>query len=167
MLYIHVLRLINLQVVEDICLYSKDLPSPQQPSTSTHTYEVSASCLDANKHATEQDLLRGGVSPEAAQSISSDVSRGLSALGCWPRLYLDPDQSIVVESRSAASGAPQFSHWQTVLPLLTDAPRMVQPGETCTVEFTVSHTGTTAEAPVTYAIRAVLSAPNGDGKSSA
>jgi len=146
-------------------LYSKDLPTPPQPSTSTHTYEFTASCLDANAHTTEQDLLRGGVSPEAARSISADVSRGLSALGCWPRLYLNPDQSIVVESRSAASGAPQFSHWQTVLPLLTDAPRRVQPGETCTVEFTVNYTGVAAEAPVTYAIRAALSTPADDGKS--
>jgi hypothetical protein len=35
------------------------------------------------------------------------------------------------------------------------------------VEFTVNYTGAAAEAPVTYAIRAALSAPRGDDKSMA
>jgi hypothetical protein len=145
-------------VVEDICLYARDLPLPGQRATATYTFALSAARLDANARATERELLKGGVRPDAAADVSADVSRGLSALGCWPRLFLDPHEALVVESRSS-SGAPQPSHWQTVLPLLADAPRAVAPGDVCAVAFSVTHAGAGAEAPVAYAVSCQLRSP--------
>lgn len=147
--------------MEDICLYARDLPRPGQRVEATHAFALREDQLDANALATAQELLHGGVPPDASAAISSDVSRGLSALGCWPRLFLDPDEALVVESRRA-SGAPQPSHWQTVLPLLADAPRPVAPGDVCRVAFAVTHAGAGAAAPVAYAVSCqVLSPPPG------
>ena len=67
----------------------------------------------------------------------------------WPRLLLDPEGSIVVESRGP-KGEHQKSHWQTVIPLMAARPASVEPSQTIRVTFEVDLRDGKPDTPLKY-----------------
>ena len=82
------------------------------------------------------ELVREKVPEKEAAQIASAAARSFSGIAMWPRLTLDPEGSLVVESRGPR-GEHQKSHWQTVLPLMASRPVSVDP-ESGVVRATLS-----------------------------
>lgn len=89
-----------------------------------------------------------------AKPLAAAVSRSLSGVASWPRLVLDPEGSIVVESRGA-NGEHQKSHWQTVLPLMAARPLTVGAGDRLRVRASVA-IGARVDVPVQYSLKGEL-----------
>ena len=78
--------------------------------------------------------------------LSAEVSRSLSGLAMWPRLVLDEEATLVVDSRGPL-GEHRKSHWQTVLPLLAARPQPVEAGDSIEIRAAVELGGGVAEPP--------------------
>ena len=75
----------------------------------------------ARAHAAPPSAAAGEPLSEAQLDAAA---ASLSGLALWPRLQLDAERSLVVQSRGAL-GEHQSSHWQTALPLLSSSPGRV------------------------------------------
>ena len=117
----------------------------------------SAACTAALESTRDQ----AGAPTGSAAEIATEVGQSVSGLGLWPRLVLDEEASLVVETR-ASNGSARRSCWETVMPLLCAAPERVAPGDVLEVDSTVE-LGSAVDDPVAYTVRARVVATHGGG----
>lgn len=159
--YCAVKALARPQIVEDLRLWHS-IPAPNTRVVSEHRFDFEASQLNANSERVEQELLAAGMGSEFASAVGREIGTSFSGMGLWCRLYLDAgDENLCVESRGP-DGSPQRSHWQTVMPLLTTAPRPVQDGMSLSVTLEVALGEARADSPVEYSIAASFSPRTAD-----
>ena len=84
-------------------------------------------------------------------------SSSFSGLALWPRLVLDPEGALVVESRGPR-GEHAKSHWQTVVPLMAARPALVAPSQTVTASFEVDLRDGKPTTPLKYSLAAEIGA---------
>mmetsp|Transcript_6850 Transcript_6850/g.7892 ORF Transcript_6850/g.7892 Transcript_6850/m.7892 type:complete len:82 (+) Transcript_6850:434-679(+) len=70
--------------------------------------------------------------------MAQRTGKSFTGVALWPRLILDADGNIDVNSRQYPSGKHQKSHWQTVLPIMNDVPIDVKGGDEIEVTFDFS-----------------------------
>ena len=136
------------QLLEDIRLADLGLPAAGtwRPSPAARTFVLSAERIEANREKFYAELLREGAKEKEARELSAAVSRSLSGLAMWPRLVLDEEATLVVDSRGPL-GEHRKSHWQTVLPLLAARPQPVEAGDSIEIRATVELGSGVAEPP--------------------
>ena len=150
------------QMLEDIAFH-EPLPPPRpsqhiaEASTpqarSTLEFTVSTARTAHASACYLATLRRERLSEASASPLAAAMARTLSGLACWPRLELDVDGEIVIESRGpngeAVHRSEHATHWQTVLPLLAPRPLTVAPGDT--VRLTVDvQSSLRVEEPTRY-----------------
>ena len=115
-------------VIEDISFADLALPSEGtwRPSPPVASFVVSGARIEANQEKYYAELRREGSKEQEARELSAAVAHSLSGLALWPRLVLDEEAALVVESRGPR-GEHRKSHWQTVLPLLSAPPESRAP----------------------------------------
>jgi len=139
-------------VIEDISFADLALPSEGtwRPSPPVASFVVSGARIEANQEKYYAELRREGSKEQEARELSAAVAHSLSGLALWPRLVLDKEAALVVESRGPR-GEHRKSHWQTVLPLLSARPQPVDAGDTVVVRATVELGRGVAE-PLRYSL---------------
>lgn len=93
----------------------KNKPFVAQPDLS---FSLDGNRLAANEADFLGEFKRGEV--EDAEALAKTTAHSLSGIAFWPRLVLNND--ITINSRKYPGGGHQRSHWQTVLPIMADAP---------------------------------------------
>lgn len=139
------------QIVESICLDSP-LPPPGERLERSLTFTVCEERLRENADDCAAALTGAGAPLEPAQQVAAEVAASLTGVGFWPRLVLDVDETLVIDSRGV-DGRPQRSHWQTVLPLLSATPTRVSAGDVLRVQAT-TQLGAAINEPVRYEVSA-------------
>ena len=84
------------------------------------SFTVDAKRMEQNQPLLYEEFRRGNSSPADSERLASETAHSLSGIALWPRLILGND--ILIDSRAYGSGAPQRSHWQTVLPIMSARP---------------------------------------------
>ena len=147
------------QIVEHIDFSDRGFPPagkwrPAPTRSGNLSYAISAERIATNEGVYRTALSTGaGMEPDKAAGVAARAARSLSGFALWPRLVLDPMGDLVVETRSMR-GELQCSHWDTVLPLLTDQPKAVRPGQV--VELDVEVILGTGTLPPRYAVHGRL-----------
>ena len=108
-------------LVEDIS-FSKILTKEQDERNKKKdfTFTVDPARIEANQDALFQEFRRGNSSPKDSETLAKQAAHSMSGIALWPRLILNDD--IIIDSRGYGDGAHQRSHWQTVLPIMSDRP---------------------------------------------
>ena len=94
-------------------------------------FTVDGERVEKNKAIFLEEFKRGRV--EDAESLSVKTANSISGIALWPRLLLDGD--VEINSRQYPDGGHQKSHWQTVLPIMSEVPVSVKGGDEISVEF--------------------------------
>ena len=117
-------------VVEDISFSKirKDGNSEYAMNRKDFVFTVDGDRIRDNKFAFYEELKRGQIGSKEAEKVAESCGQSISGIALWPRLVLDGDETIVVNSRRFPDGAHQRSHWQTVLPIMSPTPIPVQQG---------------------------------------
>lgn len=84
------------------------------------TFTIDAKRMEQNQPLLYDEFRRGNSSPADSERLASETAHSLSGIALWPRLILGDD--ILIDSRAYQTGAPQRSHWQTVLPIMSARP---------------------------------------------
>lgn len=146
--------------------FDEPLPPPGTVLESVLNFDVCAERMAASTKACEALLLASreaedGLDDDSAcddaamlnvVEVSAEVGSSVSGIGLWPRLVMDDDASLVVETR-AADGSPRKSCWEMVVPLLCGTPERVAAGDTFQVNATVT-IGKAIDDPVQYSLQA-------------
>ena len=142
-------------VLERINFYDTALPSsgvlPPQQQLQPLSWSVDAQRLDANEQLFYEELKKEGAKEKEAAFVAKAVSRSFSGLAMWPRLVLDPEGTLVVESRGP-KGESQKSHWQAVLPLMASRPATIEAKQTIQVAFEVDLRDGKPNTPLKYSL---------------
>ncbi len=103
-------------------------------------FVVDGNRIDENASAFYKEFRNARLSKNESEDLARTTSQSFSGVAFWPRLLLDADGTIEVNSRSYPNGLHQKSHWQTVLPIMSDLPIAVKGGdEVCmNVKFDVT-----------------------------
>lgn len=122
----------NPQLVEDFFFYNPDSsPSSSSGQNKKLEFITDSNRIQENEKAFEKEYKDGRLPPNEISDISRDTSQSFSGIAFWPRLIIQDaamnfDQKqkepILVNSRQYPDGGHQRSHWQTVLPIMTDLP---------------------------------------------
>ena len=146
----HVVKALSEPLRFEVIRFDVPLPPPGSRLETALTFEMSADRM----HAASQDyaaiLVEAGMPRKAADEVASDVAHSVTGVGFWPRLIMDEDETLVVDSR-AADGSAQRSHWQTVLPLLCSQPQRVAAGDLLVLHAVID-LGEEIDEPVRYAL---------------
>ena len=133
-----------------------------QPGAGVHQYSplhftVCGNRLDDNRRAHRSSLQPsvddGGLEDYEADELAQSAACTLSGIAMWPRLELDPEAELVVETRASCGGlASRPSSWSTVLPILPAVPPLqVDAGDKLTVTATVE-LGSRVDTPPRYTL---------------
>ena len=76
-------------------------------------------------------------------------------MAIWPRLILDPEGKIVVESRGPL-GEHQKSHWPTLLTLMSPSPVPIEPEDVLKITETTELSKGDILVPVKYSFQGTL-----------
>ena len=146
------------QLLEQITFSDTHLPASGRVQGAPLTWRVDAARVEANQAVFYDELRREGAKEGEASSLSRSVARSVSGLVMWPRLLLDPQGTLVVESRGP-NGEHQKSHWQTVLPLMAARPVAVAaaPPSTIRVALSVDYGGGEVNTPLKYSLEGSVS----------
>lgn len=106
------------QLVEDVSF--ANLGSSTTNNKTPFTFIMDETKMEANQGALEQEFQMGKLSKSEAMERAKDTSHSVSGIAFWPRLILS--DSIIVNSRQYPNGNHQRSHWQTVLPIMSNRP---------------------------------------------
>ena len=145
-------------VVEDFKFSDPSLPSSGKQASlapGTLSWKVDRARMVINEKLFYDELKREGAKEAEAQSLSAAVSTSFSGIALWPRLILDEEGTLVVESRGP-KGEHQKSHWQTVLPLMAARPATVAPSQRITLAFEVDLRDGKPNTPLKYALDASI-----------
>lgn len=143
------------KVIEDINFSEVGLPGPGhwQPKA-PFDFTVSPERVEENKKENIKALIYEGMKEEEAEPVALETAQSFSGMAFWPRLQLDPEGEIVVDSRGPM-GVYQKSHWQTLLALMTPVPVKVSPGSTVRITETAT-LETDILAPARYTLKGEL-----------
>jgi len=96
--------------------------------------------IEDNTSSFYEEFRRARLGKGEAEKIAKTTAASLTGIALWPHLILDGEGSIVVNSRAFPNGGHQKSHWQTVLPIMSDLPVPVKAGDEVqvTVNFDIS-----------------------------
>ena len=140
-------------VLEDISFADMALPAAGtswRPSPPARSFVVSGARIEANQEKYYAELRKEGAKEKEALALSDAVAHTFSGLAMWPRLVLDDEATLVVESRGP-HGEHRKSHWQTVLPLLSARPQPIDAGDTVVVRAAVE-LGSGVANPLRYTL---------------
>lgn len=139
-------------VLETIRFADPALPASgvlQQPAPLT--WNIDPTRVSANEKVFFDELTREGAKEAEATLTSSAAARSVSGLAMWPRLVLDPEGTLVVESRGP-KGEAQKSHWQTVLPLMSARPARIEPRQAFRASLEVDLRDGKPNTPLKYTL---------------
>jgi len=124
------------QILEDIRFWDIESCGFQKKEL---RFTVDPNRIEDNTPAFFNEFRLGRLENSEAEKMSIQTARSFSGIAMWPRLLLDADGSIEVNSRSYPDGNHQRSHWQTVLPIMNALPVTVQGGDevVVTVDFDI------------------------------
>lgn len=84
------------------------------------------------------ELQKNQLGKSEATRMAQATGNSFSGIAFWPRLILSEsgtsENSITINSRQYPNGGHQRSHWQTVLPIMSDRPVPVQGGDVIRVQ---------------------------------
>jgi protein arginine N-methyltransferase 1 len=110
-------------LVEDVS-FANILSKEQQDNANNKkrdfTFTVDVERMEDNTEALYDEFRRGNSSPIDSELLATRTAHSLSGIALWPRLVLD--DTTTVDSRHFGDGSHQKSHWQTVLPIMSDRP---------------------------------------------
>ena len=138
------------QVLEELS-FSSRMPPAGALVRRDLSWRISSERIRLNEMKYLDELRREGASDAEAKPLAAAVARSLSGLAAWPRLVLDEQATLIVESRGER-GEHQKSHWQTVLPLLSARPVQVAADDRLNVRSSVA-LGAKVDTPVQYTIQ--------------
>jgi hypothetical protein len=141
-------------VVEDFKFSDPSLPSSGKQASlapGTLSWKVDRARMVINEKLFYDELKREGAKEAEAQTLSAAVSTSFSGIALWPRLILDEEGTLVVESRGP-KGEHQKSHWQTVLPLMAARPATVEAGATVRASYEVDLRDGKVNTPLVYTL---------------
>lgn len=139
------------ELAEDIRVAEELSPGSTDSKLS---FQITEEFLQSAADAYVDMLTKGGLGLEDARGLACELATSLSGVGFWPRLYLDPEEKIVVEARGS-KGEHSRSHWQTVMPLLSDRAMRVGPGDVVDMELRVQ-LGEALDMPPQYSFEGKL-----------
>jgi hypothetical protein len=84
------------------------------------TFTTDAKRIAENQVAFYQEFKRGNSSDQDSQRLARESAHSMTGIALWPRIILD--DTVVIDSRHFGDGAHQRSHWQSVLPIMSDRP---------------------------------------------
>lgn len=93
------------------------------------TFVVDRNRIDENASAFYKEFRNARLSKNESEELARDTSQSFSGIALWPRLLLDGGGTVEVNSRAYPNGGHQKSHWQTVLPIMSDLPVVVKGGD--------------------------------------
>jgi hypothetical protein len=107
--------------------------------------------IEDNTSSFYEEFRRARLAEREAEKMAKTTAASLTGIALWPRLILDGEGSIEVNSRAFPSGGHQKSHWQTVLPIMSELPVPVKGGDEIEVNinFDVS---SDLQVPPTYSL---------------
>eukprot|EP00986_Skeletonema_menzelii_P010632 scaffold5266_cov138-Skeletonema_menzelii.AAC.4 len=97
------------------------------------TFTVDGERVEKNRVKFLDEFKRGGVRDPDPNTLSTTTANSISGIALWPRLLLD--DNVEVNSRHYPDGGHQKSHWQTVLPIMSEVPTPVKGGDEVSVTF--------------------------------
>lgn len=106
--------------------------------------------IQANTQKFNNEFRINGIKNIEADELSQKAGSTFTGVALWPRLVLDTDGKIEVNSRSYPSGGHQKSHWQTVLPIMNDNPVVIKGGDKVQVNFDSNLGGGNLLIPPSY-----------------
>ena len=140
------------QVLEEIN-FAKPLPEGKQ--SKSLSFKISRDRLRSNYDAYYEALTtKEEVKSEDAKPLAIQTTKSFSGMAIWPRLILDPEAKILVESRGP-NGEHQKSHWPTLLSLMSPFPVPVEPEDTLSITET-SELSKDILVPVKYSFQGTL-----------
>jgi SAM-dependent methyltransferase len=116
--------------------------------------------IDAARVAANEEVFRARLQADEAVlrakgievgPLARDVSRSLSGIALWPRIVLDEAKTLVYDSRGPA-GEHQTSHFPTFLPLLSERPAQIAPGDTVRATWQVDLQDGKVMTPLKYSM---------------
>eukprot|EP00435_Cladocopium_sp_Y103_P076239 s154_g83.t2 len=141
------------QVLEEIN-FAKPLPEGKQ--SKSLNFKISRDRLRSNYDAYYEALTtKEEVKVEDARPLATQTTKSFSGMAIWPRLILDPEAKIVVESRGP-KGEHQKSHWPTLLTLMSPTPVPVEPEDTLDITETTELSKGDILVPVKYSFQGTL-----------
>eukprot|EP00933_Yihiella_yeosuensis_P042872 TRINITY_DN37535_c0_g1_i1.p1 TRINITY_DN37535_c0_g1~~TRINITY_DN37535_c0_g1_i1.p1 ORF type:complete len:472 (-),score=94.48 TRINITY_DN37535_c0_g1_i1:135-1550(-) len=129
------------QLIEDIPFYSPTLPNPgrwEPLGKEGKTFIFDQKRLEANEAEYKTALIKEdrNIKPEEATKLAHDAAYSFSGMAFWPKLTLDTEGKIVVESRGPM-GEHQKSHWPTVLALMSPRQVPIEAGDSYVIKEAV------------------------------
>ena len=121
-------------LIEDISFADITDKGFQKKQVKQVTFTVDGERVEKNRAVFLEEFQRGRVSD--AETLSSTAANSISGIALWPRLLLD--DNVEVNSRRYPDGGHQKSHWQTVLPIMSETPVPVKGGDEVSVTFDFS-----------------------------
>ncbi len=109
--------------------------------------------VEDNTIAFFEEFRRARLGKKEAEQKAELTGKSLTGIAMWPRLILDGEGAIEVNSRSFPYGGHQKSHWQTVLPIMCDEPVPIKGGDEVFVDVDFDVSGDVLKPP-TYRIEA-------------
>lgn len=101
----------------------------------TAAFQISGERIQDNTSSFYEEFRRARLSKAESEKLSKATAASLTGICLYPRLLLDGDEKIPVNSRKYPDGGHQRSHWQTVLPIMNDLPVPVSEGDEIKVNF--------------------------------
>jgi len=111
--------------------------------TTTNSQEISfvidGERMNDNRVKFRDELRRGGLRKLELEQMTTKTGQTVSGIAMWPRIVLDAEGQVLINTRTYPKGDHQKSHWQTVLPIMSDVPVRVKDGDEVlvTVDFNV------------------------------
>eukprot|EP00747_Dinoflagellata_sp_TGD_P030827 gnl/TRDRNA2_/TRDRNA2_134893_c0_seq2.p1 gnl/TRDRNA2_/TRDRNA2_134893_c0~~gnl/TRDRNA2_/TRDRNA2_134893_c0_seq2.p1 ORF type:complete len:354 (-),score=51.34 gnl/TRDRNA2_/TRDRNA2_134893_c0_seq2:3-1064(-) len=139
-------------LVEEIRFADMALPaSGKVGGASSLTWQIDPDRVNAVEKIFYDDLLRVKVAQPKAAAAARSIAHSVSGIALWPRLVLDAEGTMVVESRGP-QGENQQSHWQTVLPTLASPPLRIEPGDILRAAYEVDLRDGKLKSPLKYSL---------------
>uniref|UniRef100_A0A7S2EUK9 Methyltransferase domain-containing protein n=1 Tax=Ditylum brightwellii TaxID=49249 RepID=A0A7S2EUK9_9STRA len=117
------------QLVEDILF--ADITNSKYAKTGNMElkFVIDEDRIKDNQLTLFEEFRKNRLGKGEAEKMAKSTGQSLSGIALWPRLLLDGDEKIQVNSRSYPNGGHQKSHWQTVLPIMAATPVSIKGGD--------------------------------------
>jgi protein arginine N-methyltransferase 1 len=124
----------GLQLLSDpVLIEDIDFSNPKVTKKKDVTFTVDGARIDKNELAFHEEFKRGRLPNEEVEKLGVATAHSFSGIALWPRLLLE--SSTEINSRQYPEGGHQRSHWQTVLPIMSDTPVEIKGGDEVKVTF--------------------------------
>eukprot|EP00554_Chaetoceros_debilis_P016948 CAMPEP_0194116882 /NCGR_PEP_ID=MMETSP0150-20130528/28770_1 /TAXON_ID=122233 /ORGANISM="Chaetoceros debilis, Strain MM31A-1" /LENGTH=423 /DNA_ID=CAMNT_0038807707 /DNA_START=192 /DNA_END=1463 /DNA_ORIENTATION=- len=116
-----------------------------------YIFTMDGNRIEENSLSFFEELRKNRMGKVEAERVAQATGGSFTGMAMWPRLILDAEEKIDVNSRAYPFGGHQKSHWQTVLPIMSDLPVPVKGGDEITVSVHFD-AGSDIKAPPSYRI---------------